>query len=219
MVTFSQDRGFGLVSATVITEHTPTLTEFRFITNASSTYMPEFEDLEAARLDPVSQHAATSYAPLLWNQATYVESGQGDLWERQAPFGYKSGLVFAYHFPRGRHFLFGPDCDRPICMQKSQSKQLIEDFYIFASHAQAAAFELCLDYDPPAHEIPDPTSSELEALRWAMDGMTNWEIGRKLDLSERDVALRLGRVMNKLGCRTKYEAALKAIRLRLLDCN
>ena len=61
-----------------------------------------------------------------------------------------------------------------------------------------------------------PTRGELEALRWTMDGMTDCEIGRKLDLSERDVTLQLQRVTGKLGCGTKYEAVLRAIKLGLI---
>jgi hypothetical protein len=72
MVAFSEDRGFGRVSATVITDHSPTLREYQFITNASAAYLPEFEDLDAAHVDPVSQHAATKSTPLLWAQSTYV---------------------------------------------------------------------------------------------------------------------------------------------------
>ena len=217
MVEFSADRGFGQVSATVLTEHSPTLKEYRFVTNAASDYLPEFEDFEAARVDPLSQHVAVHSAPLVWDQSTYVGCGQGALWERQAPYGYRSGIVIGFHLPRGRHFLFGPDCDRSTCTTPTQARQFVEDFHVFAAHAQAAAFELCLDYDPPAHALPTPTREELEALRWTMDGMTDWEIGRKLDLSERDVTLRLQRVMRKLGCGTKYEAVLRAIRQGLIE--
>ena len=75
-----------------------------------------------------------------------------------------------------------------------------------AAHAQAAAFELLLHCDPPAHQLSSPTGEELEALRWTMDGMTGREIGRELDLSQRDVALRLERVVRELGRATKFEA-------------
>ena len=217
MVEFSQDRGFFRVSATVLTEHSPTLKEYQFITNAATEYLPEFEDFAAARIDPLSQHAAVHSVPLVWDQSTYVRCDQGDLWERQAPYGYCSGIVMGFHLPRGRHFLFGPDCDRAACATPAQTKQMVEDCHVFASYAQAAAFELCLNYDPPAHELSTPTREELEALRWTMDGMTDWEIGRKLGLSERDVTLRLQRVMHKLGCGTKYEAVLRAIKLRLIE--
>ncbi len=219
MVAFSEDRGFWSVSATVITDHSPTLREHRYITNAPADYLPEFENMEAAQVDPVSQHAAVSSTPLVWDQSTYVDGGQASLWERQAPHGYRSGIVVSIHLPRGRHFLFGPDNDRPVCGTPAQVKRLVEDVQLFASHAQAAACELCLHIDPPEHDQPNPTPGELEALRWSMDGMTRWDVGRKMGLSERDVALRLQRVMRKLGCSSTYEAVLRAIKLRLIECD
>lgn len=218
IVAFSQDRGFGLVSATVLTEHSPTLKEYRYITNAPSSYMPEFEDLGAAHVDPVSQHAARASTPLIWDQSTYVNTGQGSLWERQAPYGYRSGITVGLHLPRGRHFLFGPDSDQPSCGTPRQSRQLLEDILVFAAHAQAAAFELCTHFDPPVHERSSLTPGELEALRWTMDGLTSREIGQKMGLSERDVALRLQRAVRKLGCASKYEAVLRAIKSGLIEC-
>lgn len=217
MVAFSEERGFGKVSATVIVDHSPTLKEYHFVANAAPDYQPEFEDADAARFDPVSQHAAIQSFPLVWDQSTYVAWGQGALWERQAPHGYRSGICIGFHLPRGRHSLLGPDCDRATCTPPARARQIVDELHLFAAHAQADAFELCLHYDPPAHELPTPTREELETLRWTMDGMTNWEIGRQLDLSERDVTLRLQRVMRKLGCGTKYEAVLKAIKLRLIE--
>lgn len=214
MVEFSQARDFGRVSATVLTKHSPTLTEYQFIASVPVDYVPEFENLEAARRDPVSQHVAIHSTPMVWDQSTYVACGQGGLWEGQAPYGYRSGIVLGFHLPRGRSFLFGPDSDREVCASPARIREVVEDFQLFASYVQAAAFELCLAYDPPAHELPTPTASELEALRWTMDGMTDWEIGLKLGLSERDVTLRLQRVVRKLGCGTKYEAVLKAIKMR-----
>jgi DNA-binding CsgD family transcriptional regulator len=62
-----------------------------------------------------------------------------------------------------------------------------------------------------------PTQAELEALRWTMDGMTDREIAQKLGLSEHEVALRVQRVMQKFRCGTRYEAGLRAIKLRLIE--
>jgi len=39
-----------------------------------------------------------------------------------------------------------------------------------------------------------------------------------MGLSERDIALRLQRVMRKLGCGSTYEAGLRAIRLGMIEC-
>ena len=73
----------------------------------------------------------------------------------------------------------------------------------------------------PALDVPQrpptPTAPELEALRWTMDGMTDAEIGTRLGLPEREITSRLRSAMHKLGCKTKYEAVLKAIKLRLIE--
>lgn len=157
VVEFSEDKGFGRISATVLTEHSPTLREYQFITDAASDSLPEFEDFEAARVDPLSQYVAVQSGPLVWDQSAHVSSGQGELWERQTPYGCRSGIVLGLHLQRGRHLLFGPDCDRPTYTTPTHARQAVEDFHVFAAHAQAAAFELCLSYEPPAHEPVDAT--------------------------------------------------------------
>jgi DNA-binding CsgD family transcriptional regulator len=218
MVKFSQDRGFWHVSATIMMEHSPALREYQFLTNSTVDYMPEFEDLESARMDPVSQHAVARSTPIVWNRDTYQRAGQDALWERQAPYGYRSGIGIGFHLPRGRHFLLGPDSDSDICVPRRHTADILEDFHQFAAHAQAAAFELCWGYDPPIHELPSPQPSELEALRWSMDGLTDQEIGGRMKLSEWDVKRRLQRLMRKWGCGTKYEAVLMGIKLGLIQC-
>jgi len=218
MVKFSQARGFWHCSATVLTEHSPSIKEYLFLTNSSADYMPEFENMDSAKLDPVCQHAAVHSKPLVWNRDTYVNAGQSALWDLQEPHGYRSGIGIGFHLPRGRHFLLGPDCDRDDCLPRAHAAELLEDFHHFAAHAQAAAFELSLRYDPPIHELPDPLPSELEALRWSLDGLTDWEIGEKMALSAWDVKRRLQRLMRKFGCGSRYEAGLIGIRLGLIQC-
>jgi DNA-binding CsgD family transcriptional regulator len=215
---FAHQRGFRTFGATVITDHSPTLTEFQYISNAADAYRADFEDLAAASIDPVSQHCKRSSSPLVWSQSDYVQSGRGSLWEHQAQYGYCSGISLALHLPRGRHFLFGVDCERAQCCTPAGMARLSEDVHLFAAHAQAAAFDLCTPAAAASTNGSPLTSLELETLRWTMDGMTNWEIGRKLGLSERDVARRLRKSADALGCSTKYETVLRAIALGLIDC-
>ena len=91
------------------------------------------------------------------------------------------------------------------------------DFQTFTSYAQAAAFDLCLPY-AGSHNPKVLATGELDALRRSIDGFNDWEVGNAMGISEREVTLRLQRAMEKLGCTTKYEAALRAIRLGLVDC-
>jgi DNA-binding CsgD family transcriptional regulator len=56
----------------------------------------------------------------------------------------------------------------------------------------------------------------LEALRWTMDGKTAWEVGNILGITERTAVLHVSNAMHKLGCSTKHQAVLKALRLGLI---
>ena len=83
-----------------------------------------------------------------------------------------------------------------------------------SSPSQAASLQIATSAPT---DSPTPTPAELEALRWTMDGMTDTEIATKLGLPEHEIASRLRSAMGKLGCKTKYEAVLKAIKLRLIE--
>jgi DNA-binding CsgD family transcriptional regulator len=209
---------FNTVSATVITEHSPTLTEFQSCSNVPAAYLDGYYDLAAAKRDPVSQFCKNSSLPLVWDQQTYEDAGCMDLWDEHAPFGLKHGISLAIHLPHGRHFFFGAMCEKIGRRKPHELRNMLADLYRFASHAQAAAFEISSPTLPNTSSKWGLTKSELEALRWTMAGNTDWEIGKAMSISESMVLLRLRNAMRKLGCGTKYEAVLRAIRLGLITC-
>ena len=63
----------------------------------------------------------------------------------------------------------------------------------------------------------DRAGVELEALRWTMEGKTAWEVGTILGISERTAVLHVNNAMHKLGCASKHQAVLKALRLGLIS--
>lgn len=219
LFTFTENLGFSSVAAMVITDHSPTLTEFQTITNAPAAYLGEFENLELGRIDPVSQHCKRSNAPIVWNRRTYASPREQELWERQAEFGIRSGLAIAMHPGKCRHFMFGADWNHEACANVPHFKRISYDLLEFAAHAQAAAFELG-NPAPPLHDASRLLSRrELDALSRSMDGNTSWEIGAAMSISERHATLLLQRAMRVLGCGTKYEAVLRAIRLGLISAH
>ena len=218
IVSFTNDLGFETVGAMTVTKHSPTLTEFNTVTNAPAAFLDEFHDQSHARLDPVNKHCASSSTPIVWDRRTYAEGGADMLWELQEPFGYRSGIAIAMHFGRGRHFMFGANWSRDRCDSSPSFRSIGEDLVSFSQHAQAAAFELC----QPAR-LDEVTQNrfairELDALRWTMDGLSTWEVAGRMAISERHVTLLLRRVMAKLGCSSKYECGLRAIKLGLIMC-
>ena len=216
LVNFAQNLGFDTVGVAVITEHSPTMFEFQSISNAPDGYRKAFEHGPSGRLDAVNQHCKVSNTPIVWSRQTYVSPEQQNLWEFQAEFGYRSGIACAVHLGRGRHYMFGANWNHDRSESVANYKAIFEDFLVFGAHSQAAAFELSTPTPPSRENAWRLSKSELESLRWTMDGLTDWEIGQKMALSSYDVSLLLHRAMRKLECGSKYEAVLKGIKHGLI---
>ncbi|MEM8951012.1 MAG: helix-turn-helix transcriptional regulator [Pseudomonadota bacterium] len=61
------------------------------------------------------------------------------------------------------------------------------------------------------------TKRELECLKWAADGKTEWEIGVVLGIAEKTVDTHLYSAHRKLGAANRPQAIALAFRLGLID--
>ena len=189
--------------------------EFITIDNTPSEFLEAFNNSGRCRLDPVMQHCKRQSVPIIWDQATYTAVGKGDEWERQAQFGYHTGIAMALHLPEGRHFFLGVDRDQALPRHSGELTRIVADLQLFAVHAQDAAHRVLLPRaaDPDA---PALTPRELECLRWTMEGKTAWEVGSIVGITERTAGLHINNAAHKLGCANKHQAVLKALRLGLI---
>ena len=64
---------------------------------------------------------------------------------------------------------------------------------------------------------PSLTDRELEVLRYAADGLTNRQIGRRLQISENTVKNHIRNILEKLHLHSRMEAVLYAVREELID--
>ena len=215
IVAFSKRLGFDTVSATVVIDHLLGDAEFLTIDNTPREYKEAFQNPLNGRRDPVMQHCKRQSVPIIWDQATYVQQGVGELWEEAARFGISNGICLALHMPEGRHFILGVERDRPVPMDAIELTRVVADLQLFAVHAQDAALRILVpgSADP---SLPSLTPRELEALRWTMEGKTAWEVGGVLGITERTAALHVNNATHKLGCVNKHQAVLKALRIGLL---
>ena len=122
------------------------------------------------------QHCKRHTVPIIWDQKTYLDNDAIDIWEDQAPFGYRNGIAMALHLPEGRHFMLGVDRDQPLPADSGELTRLVADLQLFAVHAQDTAMRVLVSA-PLQPERPALTPRELEVLRWTMDGKTAWEVG------------------------------------------
>jgi DNA-binding CsgD family transcriptional regulator len=215
VVRFTQRIGFETVSAITVIDRGLGKSEFINVDNTPAAFTQTYGDPVMQRRDPVMQHCKKQTMPIIWDQATYVESGVGDLWEHQAAYGYRTGIAMALHLPDGKHFQFGVDRGQSLPHDPEELQRLVADLQLFAVHAQDSAMRLLV---PPIEQPDRPglTPRELETLRWTMDGKTAWEVGALLGISERTVVFHISNATHKLGCINKQQAVLKALRLGLI---
>jgi two-component system NarL family response regulator len=64
---------------------------------------------------------------------------------------------------------------------------------------------------------PSLTDRELQVLRYASDGLTNRQIGRRLQISENTVKNHIRNILEKLHLHSRMEAVLYAVREELID--
>jgi two-component system, NarL family, response regulator LiaR len=84
-----------------------------------------------------------------------------------------------------------------------------------ALHAEAQARLMHRTADPPASSQLTPR--ERDVLRLLAEGFPNKEIARRLFVSEKTVKTHVSSILQKLGVQDRTQAALAAVRQRLLD--
>jgi len=156
----------------------------------------------------------TQSVPVVYDQRTYVAGGAGELWEAQAPYGFKTGVAVKLHLPGDKMFLLGVDRDEALPESGAELMQLVAGLQLLASHAMVAADRLLSLKN--VSEFPKLTKRELDVLGWTAQGKTAWEVSVILGMSEKTVNFHLGNAMRKLEVTSKHQAVLKCVAAGML---
>jgi DNA-binding CsgD family transcriptional regulator len=183
--------------------------------NTPEGYLAVAKDLGEARRDPVMAKLMTQPVPVVYDQRTYAAAGAGEVWEAQAPYGYKTGIAVKLHLPGNKHFLLGVDREEALPEPGVGLMQMIGGLQLLAAHALTAADNL-LSPKIDKKDMPKLTRRELDVLSWTSQGKTAWEVSVILGMSEKTVNFHLGNAMRKLGVSSKHQAVLKCVAAGLL---
>ena len=183
--------------------------------NTPEGYLAVAKDLCEARRDPVMAKLMSHAVPVVYDQKTYAAADAGDIWEAQAPYGYKTGIAVKLHLPGDKHFLLGVDRDETLPEPGMQLMQMVAGLQLLAAHALTAADRL-LGAKLNKGDLPKLTRRELDVLSWTAQGKTAWEVSVILGMSEKTVNFHLGNVMRKLGVTSKHQAVLKCVAAGIL---
>ena len=192
-------------------------TLFETVHHLPSAYLDSYFRNDA-EFDPVMQHIKSSSLPIVWNRATYELADRRAGWEEMAGCGLVAGASIATHLPNGRHLVISLERDREHPISTRRLTALLAEMHLFAACAIESSFHvLAPAFDAKAAPLPRLTPREREALQWTLAGKTAWETGRIMSISERTVFKHTTHACVKLRCANKFQAAMKALSLGLIQ--
>lgn len=212
LIWLANDMEFGLVSGLVVTEMSSGSAQVVRLGNTPSAFLDSFKDMADSARDPVFRRLRTLSVPVIYDQSFYVSENAADLWEEQAPFGFRTGISVALHLPGQRHFLLGLDREHALPRSEIKLMRMLGDLQLLVVHAQETALRL---FGKPQTDVSLSPKEQL-ILRMTMQGKSAKVIGAEIHSAEATVNFHLQNVRVKLGVTSKHQAALKARSLGLI---
>ncbi|MGO9364867.1 MAG: helix-turn-helix transcriptional regulator [Rhodomicrobium sp.] len=164
------------------------------------------------RIDPVILRAQSGAASFLWAEAASgnLEPSARTMFGEAAEFKLKSGFTVSTITLDGALAvvsLGGEAAEIP-----PESRGTIS---IISAFAISRALEL--RNRDKRRKLARLTGREVECLKWAAEGKSDWEIGVILSISEHTVERHMANARTKLGVRTRGQAIATALRLNLIS--
>lgn len=165
-------------------------------------------------IDPVIRHCLRSVTPLIWHPSAFAAEEERAFMHEAGEFGVKAGMSFSVRGRCGAVSIlsFAADSESHEVLRHMQSYLAIGQ--LLACHVHEATVRL-LGRDVIQEEVHLSTR-ELECIKWAAAGKSNWQIGRIMNISEHGVGFHFRNIFSKLGVRTRQQAIVRTMRLGLL---
>ena len=145
LAAFAAAMGFGRFNATLrFADLMGRKLSNKAVTNVPTAFLEKSINPEDTARDPAFIKYFKTSAPFVYDQMTYVDGGAGDLWEEQAPFGYRTGIAVALHLPKNTHLLFSIDRDNDIPNDGVELIDLMGRVQLLAVHAHVALSRMAL---------------------------------------------------------------------------
>jgi hypothetical protein len=202
--------GFGLAGGTLIRGRLASRKAMvHSFGNPPDGFYEVFKSQDVGVRDPLLTAMQAKQGCHVYDQAFYVAAGAGELWELQAPFGYRNGMAISLHeFSHAETFCFGVDSADPVPTGAARFK-LEGDLRLIVLHAQSAAKRI--HTAAPAIDLNAVGKEEVEALKWAADAQVVHLRGDKVVITNPTRARAQRTAAQKLAATTGPMAILRAI--------
>jgi LuxR family transcriptional regulator, quorum-sensing system regulator BjaR1 len=164
------------------------------------------------RIDPVIRRAQSGAGSFLWAEAASgtLEPAARTMFGEAAEFKLKSGFTVS---------TITLDGDLAVVSLGGAAAEIPPEgrgmISIISAFAMSRALEL--SNRDKRRKLAKLTGREIECLKWAADGKSDWETGTILGLSEHTVGQHMRNARTKLGASTRTQAIATALRLGLIS--
>ena len=211
---------YGLTHATYLGVNIPTITDRAspqqapyFLTTYSDTWCDHYVKTDYVKIDPVIKNGLAGILPFDWKDLSRETPAQRKFFGEASEHGLGlNGLSFPIRGAHGETALFSINSSAQGKAWDDLKRECVRDFQIFAYHfhTQVLAAEGVKFADASL------TRRELECLKWAAAGKTQWETGTIMHISAETVKVYLENARVKLGAINTIQAVTKALSARLL---
>jgi LuxR family quorum sensing-dependent transcriptional regulator len=162
-------------------------------------------------IDPVTNIINTKNRHVVWSEAHNLvkidRQSQSVLYEA-IEFKLVNGLTIPIQTAEGKHGFFSFSGQNPDIKEVAAGVIPLIAHFAFAKSLQLKGVATIARTLAPR---------QLDVIRWAAEGKTDWEIGMILNISEHTVDKYMRQIKERLGANNRCQVIATAIRLRLID--
>lgn len=164
-------------------------------------------------IDPVVKRGLQRIVPLDWTDIDKSPKSLKKFFGEAREFGVgQQGLSIPIRGMHGETALFSINVECSDADWRQFRREYIRDFQMLAFYFH----EHVLRREGVGNDMPRLPERQIEMLKWAADGKTEWETAMICGLAQRTVSYHLTGAMSALGAVNKVHAVAKALKLRLI---
>lgn len=175
-------------------------------------WVRHYDEQGYIKSDPLVKELFLSYQPFSWSEVTQrraIGTLERQIMQECADAGMTDGFVVPIYQGGGYTGLVSLAGQEPMITEETRGAVTLASIYLHNKLTTLRRRE--------AHNRYDLTERELECLRWASAGKSDWEIGQILMISAKTVNYHIENAKRKFGVATRVQAIVSALRLGRLS--
>ncbi len=183
------------------------------LSNYPKAWLDLYKSRNYFKIDPTVIHGLRSTQLLHWSENTFTNVPE--FWEEVRSFNIVEGISISQLDAQGRTGMLTFSCTELNHSTKSIDKYSPIIYWLSQYSHQYLAKELMhTELIIPEYEL---SIREQDILRWLAEGLTSYEVGLNLSISESTIKYHIANILKKLAVPNKAAAITKSIRLHLID--